>query len=139
MKQIEHTGVVARIEGDRVHVTITSSSACGSCKARQACGLAETQEKVVVVHTAAAADYAEGEQVTVAVRRSAGTLAVLLGYVGALVVLLAVLGATVGLFGWSEGAAALTALGGVGIYYLALWALNRRIEHTIKFTITKNP
>ena len=82
---IEHTGRVDRVEAGTVYVTITSSSACGSCKARQACGLAETQEKTIVVKCADTTAYAAGDAVTVGVRRSAGALAVVLGYVGALV------------------------------------------------------
>ncbi len=138
MKQIEHTGRVERVESDRVYVTITSASACGSCKARQACGLAEAQEKIVVVRCGDAAQYAPGDDVTVGVRRSAGALAVVLGYVGALAVLLAVLLVTVGLLGWNEGTGALAALCGVAVYYAVLGALHQKIEHTIQFTITKN-
>ena len=48
---IEHEGIVSRVEGDRVYVKITSQSACGTCKAREACGLAEAQEKIVEVTT----------------------------------------------------------------------------------------
>lgn len=135
---IEHTGRVERVEAGTVYVTITSSSACGSCKARQACGLAETQEKTVVVKCADATAYTAGEAVTVGVRRSAGALAVVLGYVGALVVLMGVLLATIGLLGWSEGLGALAALGSVAGYYGVLWALRNKIENTIQFTITKN-
>lgn len=135
--QIEHSGVVSRIVGDTVHVTITSHSACGSCKARQACGLAETQEKVVEVRTPAAAQYAPGDAVVVGVRRCAGGIAVLLAYVGALVVLLAVLAVAAGPLHWSEGHAALAALAGVALYYVVLWLFRKRIEHTIQFTITK--
>lgn len=135
--QIEHSGVVSRIVGDTVHVTITSHSACGSCKARQACGLAETQEKVVEVRTPAAAQYALGDAVVVGVRRRAGGIAVLLAYVGALVVLLAVLAVAAGPLHWSEGHAALAALAGVALYYVVLWLFRKRIEHTIQFTITK--
>lgn len=135
--QIEHSGVVSRTEGDTVHVTITSHSACGSCRARQACGLAETQEKVVEVRTPDAARYAPGDAVVVGVRRRAGGIAVLLAYVGALVVLLAVLVVAVGPLGWSEGRAALAALAGVALYYVVLWLFRRKIEHTIQFTITK--
>lgn len=135
---IEHTGRVERVEAGTVYVTITSSSACGSCKARQACGLAETQEKTVVVRCADAAEYAAGESVTVGVRRSAGVLAVGLGYVGALVVLMGVLSITVGGLGWNEVAGAATALGSVAGYYGVLWALRHKIENTIQFTITKN-
>ena len=137
-KPITHTGIVERVEEGKVVVTITSSSACGSCQARQACGLAETQEKQVVVACAEAAAYAAGDAVTVGVRRSAGALAVVRGDVGALAVLMALLGLTVGLLGWNEAAGAGAALGGVALYYGALWALRNRIEHTIQFTITKN-
>ena len=82
--------------------------------------------------------YAAGDAVTVGVRRSAGALAVVLGYVGALVVLMGALLVTVGALGWNEGAGALAALGAVAVYYIALWALRDRIENTIQFTITKN-
>ncbi len=135
--QIEHSGVVARTERDTVYVTITSRSACGTCKAREACGLAEAQEKTVEVRTAAASQYAAGEAVTVGVRRRAGGIAVALAYVGALVVLIAVLVVTIGPLGWSEGRGALAALAGVGLYYFVLWLLRKKIEHTIQFTITK--
>lgn len=138
MKQIEHTGRVERVESDTVYVTITSSSACGSCKARQACGLAEAQEKTVVVRCADAAQYAAGDDVTVGIRRSAGARAVILGYVGALVVLMGVLLITVGWLGWDEAAGAAAALGSVAGYYGALWSMRHKIEHTIQFTITKN-
>ena len=137
-KPITHSGLVKEVTADRVIVAITSSSACGSCQARQACGLADTQEKIVEVVCAEAAEYAVGEAVTVGVRRSVGLRAVLLGYVGALVVLLAMLGLTIGWWGWSEGEGAAAALGTVTGYYVALWALSKKIEHTIKFTITKN-
>ena len=93
--RIEHSGVVERTERDTVYVRITSHSACGSCKAREACGLAEAQDKIVVVKSPDAAHYAAGEKVMVGVRRSAGAVAVILAYVGALAVLLAVLVAAV--------------------------------------------
>lgn len=136
-EQIEHSGIVDRVEGDTVHVRITSHSACGSCRAREACGLAETQEKIVAVRCAAAGEYVAGEAVTVGVRRGVGLRAVALAYGGALVVLLAVLIVALSVLKWSEGMSALAALAGVGVYYVVLWLLRRRIEHTIQFTITK--
>lgn len=134
---IEHVGVVERTERGAVYVRITSRSACGTCSARQACGLAEAQDKIVVVTTPCAASFAVGEDVSVGVRRSAGMRAVVLAYVGALAVLLAVLVGTIAVAGWSEGAGALAAIAGVGVYYFALWLFRRKIEHTIQFTITK--
>ena len=134
---IEHSGVVERTERDTVYVRITSRSACGTCKAREACGLAEAQDKIVVVTTLEAGQYAVGGAVMVGVRRSAGIRAVVLAYVGALVVLLAVLVGAI-LAGLSEGLSALAAIAGVGVYYFVLWLFRRKIEHTIQFTITKN-
>lgn len=134
---IEHSGVVERTERDTVYVRITSRSACGTCKARQACGLAEAQDKIVAVATPEAGQYAVGGEVMVSVRRSAGVRAVVLAYVGALAVLLAVLAGTIAVAGWSEGAGALAAIAGVGVYYFVLWLFRRKIEHTIQFTITK--
>ena len=134
---IEHTGTVERSEPGRVFVRIASHSACGSCKARRACGLAETREKIVEVATPRAAEFAPGRAVRVGIRHRAGTRAVLLAYGGALVVLLGALGLTIGVLGWSEGLGALTALAAVAGYYGALWCLRREIEHTIHFTITE--
>ena len=134
---IEHSGVVERTERDTVYVRITSRSACGTCKARQACGLAEAQDKIVAVATPEAGQYAVGGEVMVGVRRSAGVRAVVLAYVGALAVLLAVLAGTITAAEWSEGAGALAAIAGVGVYYFVLWLFRRKIEHTIQFTITK--
>ena len=129
---IEHEGIVSRVEGDRVYVKITSQSACGTCKAREACGLAEVTTPGAQQH------YTAGESVTVGVRRSAGAVAVILAYVGALAVLLAVLAAAVAALGWSEGRSALAALAAVGVYYCVLWLFRHKIEHTIHFSITKN-
>lgn len=135
--QIEHSGVVTRSGNGTVYVTITSRSACGTCKAREACGLAEAQEKTVEVHTPLYDRYAVGDAVTVGVRRRAGGIAVALAYVGALIVLLVVLFGTIAGLGWAEGPAALASLAGVGLYYCVLWLFRRNIEHTIHFTITK--
>lgn len=136
--RIEHIGVVERVAEKSVCVKITSRSACGSCRAREACGLSEAQEKIVEVATPRAAEFVPGQEVTVGVRRSAGALAVVLAYVGALAVLLAVLVAGIALAGWSEGISALAALAAVGLYYVVLWLLRRKIEHTIQFTISKH-
>lgn len=134
---IEHDGRVDRVAEGVVHVRITSRSACGTCSARQACGMAEAQDKIIEVRTAAAPTFAPGDAVRVGVRRRAGSLAVLLGYVGALVVLMAVLVVAIGALAWSEGRAALASIVGVALYYGVLWLFRSKIEHTIQFTINK--
>lgn len=136
-KLIEHTGIVERTETDRVFVRIAANSACGSCRAREACGMGEAEEKIVEVQAPDAACYAAGDEVVIGVRRDIGGKAVLLAYVGALAVLGALLVITLRVLGWNEGLGALVSLSGVGLYYFALWLLRHRIEHTIHFTITR--
>ena len=135
---IEHEGVVDATAPGRVRVRITSRSACGSCRAREACGLAEAQEKVVEVATPHAGAFAAGDPVRVGVKRSAGALAVLLAYVGALAVLVGTLCVATLALRWSDMQAAAASVAAVVLYYGLLWLVRGRIEHTIQFTITKN-
>ena len=137
-KEIQHIGTVAEVSAKQVVVRITSRSACGSCAARAACGLAEAQEKLIEVRTADAARYAVGDEVTVGVKPYIGAKAVGLAYVGALVVLILALVLSVGVFGVSEGVGVLITLAAVALYYGVLWLVKDKIEHTIQFTINKN-
>ncbi len=143
---IEHSGVVISTDSTchhsgapavgKVCVKITSESACGGCKAREACGMAEAAEKIVEVYTPRAAEFAAGDRVMVGVRRNVGLWSVAVAYGGALAVLLAVLLAANGL-GLNEGLSALTAIASVVLYYGVLWLFRKRIEHKIQFSITK--
>ena len=132
-RSLEHVARNARVLADE-HGRVSRQALAAK---NAACGLAEAQDKIVAVATPEAGQYAAGREVMVGVRRSAGVRAVVLAYVGALAVLLAVLVGTIAVAGWSEGAGALAAIAGVGVYYFALWLFRRKIEHTIQFTITK--
>ena len=134
---IEHTGTVERVEGGVVTVKIVARSACGACTARAACGMGESQEKLLEIPTADAASYSAGDEVTVGVYRNAAGMAVALGYGGALAVMIAALVLCTTVFGTSEEAAVAWTLGAVAAYYVCLWALRNRIERKIHFTITK--
>ena len=137
LAEIKHCGEVVRTTADKVWVRMTVSSACSGCHARAVCGVDENKDKIVEVATSNASDYAVGEGVEVALaRRSMGTMSVALAYVVPFFVLLVVLVA-LSAMGVSEGIAALSAIAGVGVYYVVLWRMNRRIEKTIKFIITK--
>ena len=135
-RNIVHDGAVERIAGDTVYVRFAASEACGSCRARQACGAEGARERIVAVRGAAAGGYAPGDAVRVGVTHRAGGRAVLLAYGGSLGVLLVVLAALHGA-GCGDGAAAMGALAAVGLYFGVLRLLRRRIEQTIHFTITR--
>lgn len=137
MERIEHAGIVERVRDGMVCVRITAHGACASCRAREACGLGESAEKLVEVFTPDAAAYGVGDRVLVGVNPRMGARAVMLAYVGALAVLVGMLALAVGVLGWSEGQSALFSLLGLGGYYGILRLLRRRIDDTIHFTITK--
>lgn len=116
---------------------MTVNSACSECHARAVCGVDESKDKVVEVKTSDAATYAVGESVEVALaNRSMGAKSVFLAYVVPFFVLLLVL-VVLTVFGASEGVAAISAIAGVGLYYVVLWRMNGKVEKTIKFIITK--
>ncbi len=64
-REITHPGVVRSVEPGIVRVAIVANSACHSCRARQACGMSESAEKMVDVETSDYARYAAGDAVTV--------------------------------------------------------------------------
>lgn len=135
-REITHTGVVRSVEPGIVRVAIVANSACQSCRARQACGMSESVEKLVDVETPDYARYAAGDTVTVGEEQRMGLRAVMLAYGGAFVVLMGVLIAAQSL-GAADGASALLSVAGVALYYFAIYLLRDRIKNTIHFTITK--
>ena len=135
-ENIEHTGRVVRTEEGKIFVVITAGSACGSCRARKACGMGEQSEKIIEVESASWSEYAEGEEVIVAVRKHVGMRAVLLAYALPVVIMLALLVAAK-VCGTSDGVAAGVCVAGAAVYYALLFVLRRRVAEGIKFTIHK--
>ncbi|MBQ6690958.1 MAG: SoxR reducing system RseC family protein [Rikenellaceae bacterium] len=135
-KPIEHVGVVEAIEDDKILVKIVAESACASCAARSACGMSESTDKQIEVHTREAASYAVGERCVVSVERAAGLKAVVLAYCMPLLVMLVVLVAC-SAAGLSDGVAAVAALGVVAAYYFVVRLLRSKIETNIIFKIKK--
>ena len=137
VSNIKHCGEVVRVSENKVWVRMTVNSACSECHARAVCGVDESKDKIVEVKTSDAATYAVGESVEVAsANRSMGAKSVFLAYVVPFFVLLLVL-VVLTVFGASEGLAAISAIAGVGLYYVVLWRMNGKVEKTIKFIITK--
>lgn len=135
-KRIEHIGVVRSVDSGVVRVEITSQSACASCKAREACGMGESTQKIVDVATTDAASFTVGEDVVVAVTQNMGLRAVVLAYFMPLVVLLTAL-ILLSSLGLAEGVVAVASLGATALYFFMLYGLRGKIDKKIKFIITK--
>jgi sigma-E factor negative regulatory protein RseC len=134
---IKHAGEVIGVEGNKVIVRMSVNSACSGCHAKAVCGVNESKDKIVEVVTLAASEYAVGDSVEVALRqRSMGVTSVMLAYVIPFFVLSLLLYG-VSALGGSDEMAALSALAGVGLYYIGLWLVRDKVRNKIEFTITK--
>lgn len=117
-------------------VAIVASGACHTCRARQVCGMGESEEKLIEVYTPEAAQYRVGERVRVSEEQQMAFRALMIAYVGAFLVLISLLVLLLQL-NCPEGIAALGSLLGVALYYGCIYLLRDRIEQKIYFTITK--
>ena len=88
---LQHRGVVERVSGDTVIVSVMPESACAGCHAKGICG-ERGDKREIVVKTPYASEYTPGERVIVALERNRmGVMSVVWSYVVPLVVLLGVL------------------------------------------------
>lgn len=133
---IEHTGVVERIDGNRITVVVEQQSACAACHAKGLCS-EQGSRKLIVAESNTPEAYTVGDAVRVALASNRMAVqSVAWGYVIPFAVLIAAL-VVAKILGASDGMAALATLLSVAIYYVVLYALRHYFERNIKFTITK--
>ena len=133
--KISHSGVIERIESDRVHVRIVQTSSCAACKVAGYCNAAESKEKIIDVFCDTAAKNLQvGQQVTVTTSGTVAAKALLWGFGLPFVLLVSVL-AIVLLLTSNEGLAALCALAALIPYYFVLWLLRDRMRNELSFQI----
>ena len=132
--KISHSGVIERIEKDKVQVRIVQTSACAACKVAGYCNASESKEKMIDVFCADSAVYKLGEQVVVSASGGVVARALLWGFGFPFVVLVAVL-VVVLLLTSNEGLAALSALAALIPYYFVLWLMRDRMRERLRFWI----
>lgn len=79
-KIVTHPGVVKQVDGNKVSVSVISKAGCASCQLKGSCSVGEVEEKVVEMELPRGFSFKEGQVVTVEMKQSLGTMAVLLGY-----------------------------------------------------------
>lgn len=133
-KNIEHPGIVDRVEGRQAFVRILPQSACGSCHSKSYCNMAEISEKIVEVGLRENELLAPGQQVTVALERSLGFRALMLGYIIPFLILFIGLFVLVSLTG-NEGLSALISIALMAPYYALLYFFRDKIRSRFRFRI----
>jgi len=136
--RIEHPGVVERVKNNRVFVQIESQAACGHCQAKSYCGMVESAGKTIEVVSDQANRYEPGQEVMVAIARSLGYKALLLGYIYPFLLLLFTLFAVTLITG-NEAMAALAAALLMVPYYGILYRHREKLRKTFTFRIREAP
>ena len=134
MADIEHTGQVVSISGDKAHVKILQASACSGCQARSMCMSADVKEKYMDCEMLE--PLAVGDSVRVLISESMGWKAVTIAYIVPFLIL--VIGVTVlTKLGYSEAVAGLGSIAAAAVYFAIAWLCRRKIEKQFSFRVTK--
>lgn len=134
-ENILHTGIVERVDTNRVIVRITQYSACAGCHAKSACTMSDKKEKQVEIEDASG-DYHPGEAVVIIGQDSMGMEAVLWAFAVPVVLMLIAVVAGIS-SGWEE-----TASGALGVlvlipYYIVLYVLRDKLKKRFVFKLKK--
>jgi len=132
---LEHEGTVASICGSTMIVRIVSSSACGSCAAKNYCIPYGTNDKDILVENFTG-NFVSGERVKVVMRESLGFMALFISYIIPFFVVMATL-LTVYLITRNELISGLLSLLVLIPYFLTIKMLNPKITKTFGFTVQK--
>ena len=131
---ISHPGIVEQVTDDKIIVKIIAMSACSSCHAKGMCNVADMEEKIVEVRKIPQRHFQKNDQVTVSMKKSLGSRAVLLGYIFPFGLMIATLLLVLFLAG-DEGAAGLSAIFILIPYYWLLYIYRSKLKSTFSFTI----
>lgn len=132
-KTVDHIGMVQEVTNSDVVVRILSQSACAGCHASGTCGMADSTEKLVVVHKPNHS-YIVNQSVKVTLKQSLGFKALLIGYVMPFLLVLFTLLILTSL-GLPEARAGLSSLSILVPYYAGLYLLKDRISKQFTFDI----
>ena len=129
-----HPGVVSRIEGDSVVVSLDKNIHCESCRAKGACGISDASNKEVEICNPGAS-YSLREPVEVILKKDLGQKAVFWAYVFPFLLMLLTLLTTS--FFVSEWAAGLLSLTVLIPYYAMVYAGKRYFKSAFMVSIEK--
>lgn len=134
--KVRQCGVVESVNGDIVRVHCVRLSACDTCSASSSCRTVHGKTMYVDVHDTEADTYNVGDRVVVETGTHNGRDAVLLGFVWPLVAFVAVL-VIANVSGTSDSVAAFCAIGALGVYYLLLYVMRKRVGRRFSFRIVE--
>lgn len=131
---VSHPGVVVGINDKDIEIEILSSSMCGSCSIKSACGMSEMQEKRVSVPKPDDREFLVGQPVSIIMNASQGNKAALFAYFIPAFLLVAII-VILSNLNINEWIAAVTGIGAAAIYYIVLYFFKDKLRDEFTYEI----
>ena len=133
-EHVSHPGVVVGIDGEELEIEILSSSSCGSCGIKSACGMSEMTEKRVTVPKPADKEFIVGQPVSIIMNATQGNKAALFAYFIPAFLLVAII-VILSNLSVKEWLAALVGIGVIAVYYLVLYFFRNKLKDSFTYEI----
>ena len=131
---VSHPGVVVGINDKDLDIEILSSSSCGSCGIKSACGMSEMTEKRITVPKPENREFIVGQPVSITMNVSQGNKAALFAYFipAFLLVTIIVILSNLSVKEWI---AAIVGIGVIAVYYIVLSFFKEKLKSEFKYEI----
>ena len=133
-EHVSHPGVIVGINDKDIEIEILSSSMCGSCGIKSACGMSEMQEKRVTVPKPVNKEYIVGQPVSIIMNTKQGNKAALFAYFIPAFLLVAII-VILSNLSVKEWLAALIGVGVIAVYYIVLYFFKEKLKDEFKYEI----
>lgn len=133
-EHVSHPGVVVGINGQDLEIEILSSSSCGSCGIKSACGVSEMQEKRITMPKPADREFIVGQPVSIIMSTEQGNKAALIAYFIPAFLLVAII-VILSNLSVKEWIAALIGIGVIAVYYFVLSFFKEKLKSEFKYEI----
>lgn len=133
-EHVSHPGVVVGINDKDIEVEILSSSSCGSCGIKSACGMSEMTEKRLTLPKPADKEFIVGQPVRIIMDTSQGNKAALFAYFIPAFLLVAII-VILSNLSVKEWLSALIGIGTIAVYYLILSFFKDKLRNEFRYEI----
>jgi positive regulator of sigma E activity len=131
---ISHPGVISKIEGNKAEVTVQVNSGCASCEIKGSCSISESVAKIIDMELENSERYSKGQLVSVEMKQSQGSWAVIFGYLFPFLVLVVSLVIFISL-GIDQGVSGLLSLGMLVPYYILMYLLRNFFKKKFSYRL----
>jgi len=133
-EHVSHQGVVVGINDKDIEIEILSSSMCGSCGIKSACGMSEMQEKRITVPKPEDKEFIIGQPVSITMNTSQGNKAALFAYFIPAFLLVAII-VILSNLSIKEWISALVGIGVLAVYYVILYFFRDKLRNEFTYEI----